>query len=361
MVARFSLLCGLSFLPSYIGAQGAATLYRKPSDNRSISKPVSFLSNEASWAAGKGRECHPNQAFYVTTVEGLMICDIGPVTMSGKTECRTLDGRGKKPYTSYIEQEPIETGMHTISALDNVGSWNLLVDGAGNQVYISGGCQRDKFDKMRILRYTKESNYQALDLNILTEHPCLDIFTEADFMLNDANDILFVEKGPQTGSGMTQIQKWRAAQAYQETNAPITVTAMPKSASTNEDGGWTFLIDGENNLLAVRTPRGDDCYVMVRRLTFGSDYNKFDTVLAKSAVDEGTAIHTFHCNPKNHYVAVLDPRDNILIINEGPDTKWGTMEFYILYKMNLYGDIEELNDRSSAPCRQPFYVDNPAL
>jgi|Transcript_108302 hypothetical protein len=364
IVAVLSLLCsayGQSHGKEHNGNLSITGIVRSEQRQSFPNKPVSFLSNEASLAAGRDRECHPNQAFYVTTVEGLMICDVGPVTMSGKTECRTLNGLTKTPYRDYVEGAPIETGMHTISALDNVGSWTLLVDGLGNQVYISAGCQNDKFDKVRILRFTKASNYKTLDLHIETQHPCMDLFTEGDFVLNQDNDIVFIEKGPQTGSGMTQVQKWKADNGgYQDANAMVTITAMPPSASTNQDGGWTFLMDGENNLLAVRTPRDDSCTVMVRRLTFGSDYNHIDTMLGYHG-DGGTIYASFKCNPSNHHVAVLDPHDNILLINEGPDTKWGTMEFYIMYKLNLYHDVEHLNDRSSAPCRLPTYVDNPAL
>jgi len=244
------------------------------------------------------------------------------------------DGVAQGDYSCWHESSIVATGMHAISSALGLGNWALLIDGAGDQMYIKSDCESgDASGTILILRFTAASNFQDMDLkldqNSLTI-PCVAGWGEVQYLLDYANNLVRVYKGP--SGDHTIVRSWNASNGYQDTNPTAWPTSTGRSDSTLGEP-WSFLMDSSNDLLAVRGPSYDGnggCRVELKRLTKASNYGD----CSYNGVTDCTTPHEIvwgncHGSSANHWVHILDSADNLVFINEGPTTASGFTEFYV--------------------------------
>lgn len=128
--------------------------------------------------------------------------------------------------------------------------------------------------------------------------------------------------GPNTMSGKTEMRRLTSASQYKgfKEDFPIE-TRMHLTAGSNNNGEWTFLADGADNLLAVNSGVTLSNKTEVHRLKYNKDnpYQEFDVHVItglpqRSAFDE--------------WDFLLDSASNLLLIKKGPSTPSGMTEIH---------------------------------
>lgn len=358
----FLVVVSLSFLvhaaclpiPASSGAKGLLRLDDLPSSAlQKIMRRESLDAKRedaesATPAPSGGASCSTNQMAYATLSDGtIALIDMGPNTMSGKTEVRRLTKSSN--YLTFKEDAAIETRMHLSSGLNNNGEWTFLADGADNLIGINSGVTDSNMTEVHRLKGTTTPPYQEFDLNVVTALPRRTTFDEWDFLLNSVSDILLIKKGPSTPSSMTEIHKLSASASWQSYSYQGP-TALHLTASTNNYGDWAFLLDGADNLICIRRPTTLDKTIEVKRLTAGSNYQTYD-------LENGGALLPHDPDGDVHWVFEMDPSDDVVCIKEGPLTKHGFTEVYRLSMASDYKVFSLQQEQSGAPCRQPLFTD----
>lgn len=297
-----------------------------------------------------GITCNANQVGYaVLSDSALAVIDMGPNTMSGKTEVRRLTSGSQ--YKDFKEDKPIETRMHLTASSNNNGDWTFLADGADNLVAVNSGMTASNKTEVHRLKFVESGPYQEFDVNVVTALPQKTSFAEWNFLLNSANDLVVIKKGPETPSSMTEVHVLAAAQSWQQFTLQA-ATGLHLTASTDNHGDWAFLLDGADNLVCIRRPTRTDMSIEVKRLTSGSNYQTFDLE------DGGAELPHDSENPDVHWVFEIDPADDLLCIKEGPITEEGFTEIHKLSMASDYKTFTMTQTHSGAPCRQPHFIDS---
>jgi len=272
---------------------------------------------------------------------------MGPNTMSGKTEMRRLTSASQ--YKSFKEDVPIETRMHLTAGNNNNGEWTFLADGADNLLAVNSGVTASKKTEVHRLKYSNDNPYQEFDVHVVTALAQRGAFDEWDFLLDSASNLLLIKKGPSTPSGMTEVHRMSATKSWQMLSLKA-ATGLHLSASTNNNGNWAFLLDGADNLIAIRRPSVDDTAIIVKRLTAASNYRSFDLESG------GVVLPSTNGGTDVHWVFQIDPSDDLLCIKEGPTTAQGHTEIHKLSKASKYKAFTLHQPKSAAPCRKPLFT-----
>lgn len=293
--------------------------------------------------------CEDAQTAYAVLGDGsLAVINMGPNTQSGKTEVRQLTAGSS--YKDFKQDTPISTMLHITGSEADNGEWTFLADGDDNLVGVNSGITDSNMTEVHRLRYAGTPPWQALDVNVITALPQVSIFDEVEFLLDQASNLVIIKKGPTSSSSMTEINVLSATTGYQ-TYTMQSATGLALSASTNNNGDWAFLMDGQDNLICIRRPSATDHTVQIKRLTAGSNYHSFDFqnggVTLPYAPDAAADVH---------WVFEIDLYDDILAIKEGPTTMQGYTEIHKLNKASNYTSFGMHQEASGAPCRNPYYT-----
>jgi len=362
----FHVLFGLALLPHAaalpvsvsVGAAGTLrTEVIAPDESPAADQKLlrRELPEDQAALAEQSTDCEDGQTAYAVLSDGnLAVISMGPKLPSGRTEVRRLTQSTQ--YEHFKEDSPIATYLHATGSMADDGEWTFLSDGDDNLLGVNCGMSKSGMTEVHRLKYAGNPPWQALDVNVITALPKRTTFDEWDFLLDSDSNLVVVKKGPSTKSGQTEILKLAATQGYQgfllgsaEKGTP---TGLGLSASTSNNGDWAFLLDGADNLICIRRPSLSEHSIVIKRLTAGSNYHSFDLAQGGAALP-----YAPDNNADVHWVFEIDLADDILAIKEGPKTLHGYTEIHKLSKASGYTKFTMHQEKSGAPCRNPFFTD----
>lgn len=292
----------------------------------------------------------PYNAADAAQENSILIVDKGPTTESGSVEVRMMDY--STGYTSFKELHPIATGMHLSAGVDNNGMWCFLVDHQGNLVGVNSGVSPSGFVEVHRLAFAGAIPYQNFDLQVATPMTTRAPFDEWDWMLDSESNLVCIKKGPLTATSRSEGSILKAADDYSSFIRTGAI-GMHMTASMNHYGDWAFLLDGMNNLLAVRRPSLTDASIKVVRMTKASNWMSFDLEDGGAVLPQGTNQHQ-----DVHWVFELDSNDALVCIKEGPVTAHDLTEVHRLTHASNYATFDMNEVSTAAPCRQPYFTDS---
>jgi len=323
------------------------------------------VDRKSSTKAEDPPPCSHNQMAYAALSNGdLAIINMGPITGSGKTQVHFLDS--SRDYVAYRENDPIQTRMHPTAETNNNGEWTFLMDGNDDLLAINSGETASNMTEVHRLKMpTDRANpYQTFDVQVITAQPHHTAYDEWDFLLDSSSNLMLIKKGPSTESSMTEIHVMKAAQSWQQfvTTASMQ-TGLHLTSSTSNNGDWTFLLDGADNLLCIRRPIRSDQSIEVKRLTAGSNYQAFDIGGTGPGTSHsgGASLSTWWgpADTDVHWAFVIDASDDILCIREGyHGMGTGKTQIHKLAMATNYTTFTLHQENSAAPCLEPHWLDS---
>jgi len=177
--------------------------------------------------------------------------------------------------------------------------------------------------KTEVHRLTASSNYKKYDLQTKTALPITD--GNWDFVMDSKNNLVAIKKGPNTGSGKTEVHRLSASSNY------LSFDLQTGTALGYTDDNWDFTMDSKDNLVAIKKgPKTGSGKTEVHRMSASSNYKKFD-------LQTGTGLHyTSAAAKKGDWVFKMDPQDNLVCILKGPDSGSGKTEVHKLTKVSNF-------------------------
>lgn len=140
------------------------------------------------------------------------------------------------------------------------------------------------------------------------------------------SDMAVIDMGPSTDSGKTEARMLDSKQQYKnyKETTPIE-TRLHLSAGRNNNGEWTFLADGSDNLLAINSGVTASNMTEVHRLKMPADranpYQEFD-VQVITALPHRTGF--------DEWDFLLDSSSNLMLIKKGPTTASAMTEVHMM-------------------------------
>jgi len=280
----------------------------------------------------------------------ILVIDKGPKTESGAIEVQMM--KYSDDYKTFKEIKPFATGMHLAAGRNNNGMWCFLVDAEGNLVGVNSGVTKSGYLEVHRLSFAGAEPWQDFDLSVTTPENSRSLFEEWDFMLDMKSNLVIVKKGPLTPTARTEVFILKAKDdyaSYKRTGA----IGMHMTASMNHYGDWAFLLDGQDNLIALRRPSADEPAILVTRLTKASNWMETDLDMGGTILPQGKNNHE-----DVHWSFAMDTNDALLCIKEGPVTENDLTEIHRLTRESDYKNFSLHQLASAAPCRQPYFTDS---
>merc|ERR1719450_327474 len=141
--------------------------------------------------------------------------------------------------------------------------WAFVMDSKNNLVAIKKGPKTGS-GNTEVHRLTAASNYKEFDLHTATAIGITG--SNWDFVMDSKDNLVGILKGPQTGSGKTEVHRLSAASNYQQFNLQ-TGTAL---GYTNEH--MAFAMDSKDNLVCILKGPSGSGKTEVHRLTGSSNF-----------------------------------------------------------------------------------------
>jgi len=198
--------------------------------------------------------------------------------------------------------------------------WAFVTDSKNNLVAIKKGPQTGS-GKTEVHRLTAASNYKTFDLQTATALQLTD--KNWDFVMDSKDNLVAIKKGPKTGSGKTEVHRMTAASNYLQFDLQ-TGTGMQYAGEN-----WAFTMDSKDNLVCVLKGPSGSGKTEVHRLTAASNYKNFNL---------HTATGLAYSNAKDWDFA-MDPKDNLVCILKGPSSGSGKTEVHKLSAASSYKDF----------------------
>jgi hypothetical protein len=209
----------------------------------------------------------------------------------------------------------VGTALHYSSNMD---TWSFVMDSADNLIAIKKGPQTGT-GKTEVHRMTKASNYQQFDLQTGTALGYTDDVDSWSFVMDSNDDLLALYRGPHTGTGTTEIHRLSKASNSQSFNLQIG-TGLHYSTGINS---WSFAMDTNDDLIAIlKGPQTGSGMTEIHRLSASSNYQSFN-------LQTTTPLH--YTNDYKSWSFVADKTNgNVMGILKGPQTGTGKTEVHSL-------------------------------
>jgi hypothetical protein len=176
-------------------------------------------------------------------------------------------------------------------------------------------------------RLSKASNYQEFDLQVGT---CLPYASDADtwsFVMASNDDLVAIKKGPHTGTGMTEVHRMSAASNYQK----FTLQTGTALHLTNDADSWSFAMDEHDDLLAIKKgPQTGTGMTEVHRLSSDSNYQSFN-LQTRTALHYSNGEDSWSFVTDNR-----EGKSNLVAIKKGPQTGSGMTEVHRMQRDENY-------------------------
>jgi len=232
-------------------------------------------------------------------------CDQGAPGKSGYAFCaERTKAAGKKKCADKLKGLPCKQ------------EWAFVMDSKKNLVAVKKGPKTGS-GKTEVHRLTASSNYKTYDLQTATALQITD--GNWDFVMDSKDNLLAILKGPNTGSGKTEVHRLSASSNYQKFDLQ---TGTGLGLSSKED--WAFTMDSKDRLVCVKKGPTGSRKTEVHRLTASSNYKTFDLHTA-------TGLHyTNAAAGLGDWDFLMDPQDNLVCILKGPKSGSGKTEVHKL-------------------------------
>jgi len=229
--------------------------------------------------------------------------------------------------SSNYQEFDLQTGT-ALHYAEDADTWSFVMAPNDDLIAIKKGPQTGT-GSTEVHRLSAASNYQSFSLQTGTAlHYTNNVETYSYVMDHSSNDLTMLKKGPQTGTGTTEVHKLSGSSNFQAWSLQ---TGSGLHYTNNVDS-WSFVMDANGDLLALaKGPNTGTGSTEVHRLTKTSNYKTFD-------LQTGTPLHCTNNDDSGAWWSfVLDPTNgDLLAIARGPQTGTGRTEVHRLTKASNY-------------------------
>jgi len=204
-------------------------------------------------------------SFVMDSNDDLLAIKKGPQTGTSTTEVHRMTK------ASNYQTFDLETGT-AMHYSNGVNTYSYVMDSSNELSAILKGPSGSETTEVH--RMTQASNYQSFNLQTRTALGYTNNANSWSFVNGANGDLVAIKKGPDTGTGKTEVHRLTSASNYQiydlQTGTPLQYT--------NNDKSWSFVLDRTcGDLLAIeRGPQTGSGMTEVHRLSKASNYQSFN-------------------------------------------------------------------------------------